>query len=785
MAGAEGHGADAVPEGAALDGAGPGGMRIGWLGTGRMGTELVRRLLLAGCDVAVYNRTAAKAEPLIRLGATAAGSIGELSGNEIVFLALSTSDDLINAVLGPGGLMSQATVPKVLIDCSTVSPEASAQVREEIAGRGTALLAAPVMGNPKVVAAGKMTAAVSGPLEAFDLAEPYLNMLGKGVTYVGDGEAARTVKLCHNLLLGVVAQSLAEITVLAEKSGISRHTFLDCLNKSVMGSLFTGYKTPAYVNLDFEPTFTATLLRKDFDLGLAAAREREVPMPVAATVHQLIQGLIGRGYGDADFAALLEQQAESAGLELVSEHVDVSDGLINEELYPRRKEEPGVRPDLPWFCRTKVLSRNALSAGAIAALSVTTVAACTSSSSSSPPTGGSSSSPSSSGSASTSSAPINIGTSLSKTGDFSGDGIFFERGYELWASDVNAHGGLLGRQVKLTILNDNSDPNQAQTNYQTLINSDHVDLLFGPFSSLLTTPSGSVAAHAGYALVEGAGGAPSVFNSPANVATHNIFDVSLPIEDELVPFTDWVASLPASQRPKTAAYPMADDPFADPPVQLAQQKLAALGVKTVYSKVFPAEVAAYKPQADQVAATHADVVVLGSTDVPTVSAFMQAFEQQHYVPKMFICAAGPDQGASFTSVVGKGNATGMMVPNGWYPGYANAASQAMVQEYVTKYGGKPSDVGADVAEGYSVGQVMAAAVTATGGTDNAKIISYLHGGHTFQTVQGPVQFDSLGKNGAAAAFVFQWQADGTFSQVLPLGSTGAVSIIATKPNWTS
>jgi 3-hydroxyisobutyrate dehydrogenase len=178
-----------------------------------------------------------------------------------------------------------------------------------------------------VVRSGQMTAAVSGPRDAVDLAAPYLDLLGKGVTYVGDGEAARTVKLCHNLLLGVVAQSLAEITVLAEKSGISRHAFLDCLNKSVMGSLFTGYKTPAYVNLDFEPTFTATLLRKDFDLGLAAAREHEVPMPVAATVHQLIQGLVGRGYGDADFAALLRQQADSAGLRLVSEHAPVSDGL--------------------------------------------------------------------------------------------------------------------------------------------------------------------------------------------------------------------------------------------------------------------------------------------------------------------------------------------------------------------------------------------------------------------------------------------------------------------------
>jgi 3-hydroxyisobutyrate dehydrogenase len=306
--------------------------RLGWLGTGRMGVEMARRLLLVGCDVAVYNRSQAKAEPLIRLGAKPVGSAAELGTRDIVFLTVGTSDDLVDAVLGPDGIMSgPGAAPEVLIDCSTVSAESSALVRAEIADRGTALLAAPVMGNPSVVRAGKMTVAVSGPREAFEMAEPYLSMLGRGVTYVGEGEVARTVKLCHNLFLGVVAQSLAEVTVLAERSGISRHAFLDCLNKSVMGSLFTGYKTPAYVNLDFAPTFTATLLRKDFDLGLAAAREHEVPMPVAAIVHQLIQGLVGRGYGEADFAALLQQQAESAGLSLVSENADVSDGLDSSE----------------------------------------------------------------------------------------------------------------------------------------------------------------------------------------------------------------------------------------------------------------------------------------------------------------------------------------------------------------------------------------------------------------------------------------------------------------------
>jgi branched-chain amino acid transport system substrate-binding protein len=437
-----------------------------------------------------------------------------------------------------------------------------------------------------------------------------------------------------------------------------------------------------------------------------------------------------------------------------------------------------VRPNLPW------LPMRVFGLGA-AVLSMGVLAACSSSSSSTSTSTSTSTSSSASASAS-SSTPITIGASLSLTGDFSADGQAFEKGYELWASDVNAKGGLLGRQVQLKILNDNSSPTQVATNYTTLFGSYKVDLAFGPFSSLLTTPSASVAAHYGYALVEGAGGAPSVFNSPANVATHNVFDVSLPVEDNFIPFVNWVASLPPSQRPKTAAYPMADDPFADPPVQLAQQKLQALGVKTVYSKIFPAEAASYKPAADQVAATGAQAVLLGSTDVPTVAAFMQAFEQQHYNPMMFICAAGPDQGAAFTSAVGKGNATGMMVPNGWYPGYANPESQAMVNEYVAKYGGSPSDINADVAEAYSVGQVMAQAVTATGGTNNAKIISYLHSGVTLNTVQGPVKFDELGKNSSAAAFTFQWQSNGTaFKQVLPAAAAGSVPIINPKPNWAS
>ena len=420
--------------------------------------------------------------------------------------------------------------------------------------------------------------------------------------------------------------------------------------------------------------------------------------------------------------------------------------------------------------------RNALVTSAVALLSAGLLAACTSTSTSS--------SSDTTTSSMDSRIPITIGASLSLSGDFSADGQAFQKGYQLWAKDVNAHGGIFGRQVKLTILNDASSPDQVVTNYQTLFGSDHVDLAFGPFSSLLTGPASSVAARYGMAFVEGAGGAPSVFDIPSNQADHNVFDVSLPIADELVPFVQWIASLPPNERPKTAAYPMAQDPFADPPVQLAQTMLQKLGVQTVYSQIFPEEVPAYKAPADQVAATGAQLVVLGSTDVPTVSAFMQAFEDQRYTPKLFIAAAGPDQGSSFTSAVGIGNANGMMVPNGWYPGYDNASSKQMIREYVQRYGGTASSVNADVAEAYSVGQVLAQAIIATRSTDNTKIISYLHSGVTLTSVQGPVRFDALGENGAAAAFVFQWH-KGSFEQVLPSGIAGSVPISATKPGWSS
>ncbi|HUD76878.1 MAG TPA: amino acid ABC transporter substrate-binding protein [Streptosporangiaceae bacterium] len=406
-----------------------------------------------------------------------------------------------------------------------------------------------------------------------------------------------------------------------------------------------------------------------------------------------------------------------------------------------------------------------LAAGASALLATALLAACGS--------GGTSSAGSSS--------PILIGASLSLTGDFSADGQAYQRGYELWASDVNAHGGIDGRKVKLIILNDNSSPTQVDTNYTDLITVKHVNLTFGPFSSLLTAPAAEVAHRYGFAFIEGAGGSPLVFSEKLP----NVFDVSLPVANELDPFASWVASLSGSQKPATAAYPMANDPFAIPQVQRVQGLLQAAGVSTVYSKIFPEEVPDYLPNADIVAGKKPQAVVLGSTDVPTVASFMHGFEQQHFNPKVFVAAAGPDQGQAFLSAVGgAGNANGMMVPDAWYPGYDNATSKAMVAEYVKKYGGSASDVNADVAEAYSVGEVTAQAVKATGGTGGSKIIAYLHSGVTLTSVQGPVKFNSLGENVRAIAFIFQWQ-NGKFVQILPANAAGSVPVLYPKPDWSS
>ena len=297
---------------------------IGWIGAGRMGYEMAGRLAKGGADVLVWNRTKAKAEPLAKYGAKVADDVSELASRDIVFCMVSTWKDVKEVV---ANLLKGKSKPKMIVECSSISLEGSAELREMLEKKGIQYLAAPVSGNAKVIKAGKLTFVCSGPKSAYDAAEPLLDLIAVNSSYVGEGELARIVKICHNVFLGVVTQSLAEITVLAQKAGVPRHAFLDFMNQSVMGSTFTRYKAPAFVNLDFNVTFTPYLLRKDMDLGLDAGRRFEVPMPLASATRDLIQSMIGQGWTEQDFATLLLQQAEASGIKLKPENVEVGDGL--------------------------------------------------------------------------------------------------------------------------------------------------------------------------------------------------------------------------------------------------------------------------------------------------------------------------------------------------------------------------------------------------------------------------------------------------------------------------
>lgn len=301
---------------------------IGWIGLGRMGEAMVKRLLKAGHGVSVWNRTAAKATPLLEYGATIAKTKQELAGCEVVFTMVSTTDDLKEVLFGEGGLVAGSAKPKVVVDSSSISQGGSAEIRVRLEAMGVAYLCTPVSGNAKVAKAGKLLMVSSGPKALYDKAEPYLKAMARKVMWVGEGELARIWKIAHNTMFGVVIQNLCEITVLAEKAGIPRHVFLESINDSVLGSMYTRYKTPVLSNLTFEHvTFTPKLLLKDMDLGLSTAKAYGVAMPSAAATRESVARLVGRGYDDIDFSVLLVETAKDAGLELKPENVKISDGL--------------------------------------------------------------------------------------------------------------------------------------------------------------------------------------------------------------------------------------------------------------------------------------------------------------------------------------------------------------------------------------------------------------------------------------------------------------------------
>lgn len=302
--------------------------KIGWIGLGRMGEAMVTKLLKAGHTVHVWNRTASKAVHLAEYGAKIEKAKIDLASCEVVFTMVSTTDDLKEVLFGPGGLTTGSHLPRVVVDSSSISQEGSAEIREQLERLGVAYLCSPVSGNAKVAKAGKLLQVASGPKALYDMVEPYLQAMARKVMWVGEGELARIWKIAHNTMFGVIIQNLCEITVLAEKAGIPRHIFLESINDSVLGSMYTKYKTPMLTNLTFDQvTFTPKLLLKDMDLGMNAAKAHGVPMPAAAATRESIARMVGHGLDHIDFAVLLLETAKDAGIELTPDNVPMSDGL--------------------------------------------------------------------------------------------------------------------------------------------------------------------------------------------------------------------------------------------------------------------------------------------------------------------------------------------------------------------------------------------------------------------------------------------------------------------------
>jgi 3-hydroxyisobutyrate dehydrogenase len=311
---------------------------IGWIGVGRMGHPMAERLIKAGHRVAIWNRTRAKAEPLAGQGGRVVDRPADLAEVDVLFSIVSTGKDLDQVLFGANGVASgrNGKLPGIVVDCSTIGVEESAAIRRRLAERGVAFVCAPVSGNAKVIKAGRLSAVVSGPEAACKAVMPLIEAFApQGVSFVGDGELARICKIAHNVMLGVVIENLIEITLLTNKMGVPRHAFLAFLNNSVMGSMFTRYKSPALVNLDWATTFTPELLRKDLDLGLELGRDQDVPMPVTAAAREMLQSHFGAatrnpdpaGYLQKDFAALAETMALMAGMTLTSENKNVPTGL--------------------------------------------------------------------------------------------------------------------------------------------------------------------------------------------------------------------------------------------------------------------------------------------------------------------------------------------------------------------------------------------------------------------------------------------------------------------------
>jgi branched-chain amino acid transport system substrate-binding protein len=362
---------------------------------------------------------------------------------------------------------------------------------------------------------------------------------------------------------------------------------------------------------------------------------------------------------------------------------------------------------------------------------------------------------------------------MSLSGDFADLASPALKGYELWADTVNANGGLLGRKVSLKVVDDASNPTQAVTNYENLITADHVDLVLGPFSSTLTIPTASVANRYGYAFIEPSGGAPQVFS----LHLHNVFLAQpAPIISEGDAFADYILSLPASQRPRTAAYPSADDPFTQAIVDVIEQRLQAAGIKTVYSTVYAAETVDLSPVVTKLVSAKPDLVVSGTGGADAVSE-VKGMVQAHWTPKFLFFTGGPND-PTFPTQIGAGNATGIFSTGDWFSQATTAGNAAFEKAYVAKYGGKAAAIDPAAAEAYACGQLLQLVAQRYGKIDNATIIAALHKG-TWPTVEGNLSWDANGSP-LGSDLVVQWVG----GQLLPVYPTAeALTKPIAKPAW--
>lgn len=422
--------------------------------------------------------------------------------------------------------------------------------------------------------------------------------------------------------------------------------------------------------------------------------------------------------------------------------------------------------------RRRILSRRALGAGCVAVALVMGAVACSSGGEAAAGSTGTSGAASAAGSK----RPLVIGISLSLTGDFGDTGKAAERGYELWADQVNKSGGILGRQVQLKIVDDTSSATQVVTNYQSLITQDHVDLVFGPISSLLTVPAARVAARYGYAFIEPAGGAQTVFD----LHLHNLFLAQASSVLFLgQSFVDYILSLPAAERPKTAAYSSVDNPFAAPVVAQVQQQLQAADVKTVLSQTYPAEQADLGPVVARVVAARPDLVVDGTQGEDGYET-IKDFVQQKFSPKFLFMPNDASDPVNFPAQVGIGNVDGIFTADTWSPLAKDPGNAAFIKAYLARYGGTADQIDPTSAEAYTCGELLMEEAAKTGSLSNATIISTLHAG-TFSTIEGALSWNAYGASSGHNALLLQW-INHQLDPVFPAADAVAAPL-NTKPAW--